>query len=267
MANDCIASFKARIQNGPIASDPVSSFNGSYIKEILAKEFECNYSESGVYKLLARLGFSKIKPRPRHEKNDMKLMEKWKEEILPSAYKDTQAKNPGKKIEIWFQDEMRFGEKTDLSSQWKVTGTSYVELKQLGYRNQYIFGAIDPSSGKHVGLVTNGISVEIMNIHLELISKEIPSDSHAILIMDQAGWHIKAKGLAVPKNLTILSLPPYSPELNPVERLWKWLKARYLKNRFISKDDDLTEIGCEVWNQLDKKIVKSLCQVSFTNFL
>ncbi len=194
-------------------------------------------------------------------------MNQWKDDILPSVFEATKALNPEKNIEIWFQDEMRFGEKTTLASQWKITGTSYTEQKQLGYRNQYIFGAVNPASGEHVGFVSDGISVDIMNIHLDLVSNAMKPNSHAILIMDQAGWHMKAKALVVPKNITILSLPPYSPELNPVERLWKWLKERYLKNRFISKDDDLTTIGCEVWNRLDEEIVKSLCQVSFTNFL
>lgn len=234
---------------------------------MLTDEFNSTYSISGVYGLLTRLNFTKIKPRPKHEKNNKTLMQQWKETTLPIVVENTRCVFPGKEIEIWFQDEMRFGEKTQTSGQWKLCGTSYTQTKQLGYRNQYIFGAVNPKNGSHIGFVTDGISTDAMNIHLDLVSKGIREEAHAILIMDQAGWHAKSKELVVPKNITILNLPPYSPELNPIERLWKWLKSRYLTNRFISKNDDLTDIACEVWNKITESAVKSVCHASFTNFL
>lgn len=213
------------------------------------------------------MDFAKIKPRPKHEKNDADLMQQWKENILPVITQNVLSAYSTKNIEFWFQDEMRFGEKTQLSSQWKLIGTSYTQTQQTGYRNQYIYGAVNPETGKHVGMVSNSVSTEIMNSHLEHISQALEDNSHAILIMDQAGWHSKSRSLITPKNITIVDLPPYSPELNPVERLWGWLKGRYLNNRFIGKNENLTDIGCEVWNQLSENNVKSLCKVSFTNFL
>ncbi len=259
--------FINRVQNGAIAKDTVSCFNCRYIRRILENEFQSIYSLSGTYGLLSRLKFTKIKPRPVHEKNDKTLMQQWKNDTLPVVIQNIQSAYPDKKIEIWFQDEMRFGEKTKTSSQWKLCGTAYTELKQLGFRNQYIYGAINPTTGAHVGYVSNSVCTEIMNIHLDLISKAVSGDNHALIIMDQARWHSKSKGLIVPPNINILNLPAYSPELNPVERLWKWLKERYLVNRFISKDENLTDIGCDVWNKLNSKTIKSLCQVSFTNFM
>lgn len=259
--------LKSRIQLGPTVSDEVSSFNCSYIRLIIKNEFGASYSLSGVFALLSRLNFTKIKPRPKHEKNDESLMLQWKEDILPVVVQNVKSAYPSKEIEFWFQDEMRFGEKTKTSSQWKLSGTTYTEPKQLGFRNQYIFGAVNPATGSHVGYVADGVSTQIMNIHLDLIAKAIPLNKHAVLIMDQAGWHSKSNELIVPSNITILNLPPYSPELNPVERLWKWLKEKYLVNRFISKKENLADIGCEIWNKLNTERVKSLCQVSFTNFL
>lgn len=76
-----------------------------------------------------------------------------------------------------------------------------------------------PETGNHVGLIFSECSTEPMNLHLSLISQAIGEHSHGIIILDCAGWHSKSKELKIPSNITILNLPPYSPELNPIERL------------------------------------------------
>lgn len=255
-----------RIQSGVTSQDPVSVLKGRYIKKILKTEFKTKYSLSGVYDLLRRLNFKRIKPRPCHEKNDKKLMAQWVEITLPNKVDEIKSSFPNKKIQLWFQDEMRFGEKTKISSEWKLSGTAWSQVKQTGYRNCYIFGAVTPDSGERVGVIFPKCDSEAMNIHLSLISKELKENVQALLILDQAGWHASSQKLKVPNNITLLNLPAYSPELNPVERLWLWLKENYLANLFISKKDDLTKIGCRIWNQLDSKRVKSICKISFTNF-
>ncbi len=69
-----------------------------------------------------------------------------------------------------------------------------------------------------------------MNLHLAEIARQVDAQAHAVVILDQAGWH-GARTLLVPENLTLLSLPPYSPELNPVENLWQFLKHNFLNSR------------------------------------
>lgn len=258
-----------RIENGARETDSVAVFRGRYLQYIIASELNVKYALSSVYDVLHRLNFTRIKPRPQHEKNDKTRMEQWKNEELPKKFSSVAAANPEKKIDIWFQDEMRFGNKTRISSQWRLRGTSWTIRKQIGYRNEYIYGAVCPRTGEHIGLVFPECSTEVMNIHLSLISQRIEPDTHIILIMDQAGWHSSSKELLVPANISILDLPPYSPELNPVERLWLWIKENHLSNRFISAGDDLTKIGCEAWNKLTNEIVKSICHeryLAFTNF-
>ena len=258
-----------RIQSGPIETDDVSVLRGKSIKGILESEFGCTYSLSGVYDFLRRLKFKKIKPRPKHEKNDVALMEQWKRKILPVAVAKAQLAHPDKRLVVWFQDEMRYGNKTRISSAWKQAGTTWQQTKQIGFQNKYIYGAVNPCSGEHIGLVFSECSTDAMNIHLELISKGVGDDSHALLIMDQAGWHSKSKGLQVPYNITVLDLPAYSPELNPVERLWLWLKDNYLSNIIIPKEGDLIELGCKTWNRITNEVVKSVCYtdfIAFTNF-
>jgi transposase len=69
------------------------------------------------------------------------------------------------------------------------------------------------------------------------------------MILDQAGWH-GSKDLAVPANVTLISLPPYSPELNPVERVWLYLKERFLSHRLLNDYDAVVTAACNAWNNL-----------------
>jgi len=255
--------LKERISLGPNPNDEVSNFDALSLKGIIQKEYGVEFSTSGIYSLLHRLGLSWMSTRPQHEKNDPSAMALWKSTTLPEAILKMRAEHPLLKIEFWFQDEMRFGEKTNLSRRWCVKGSAPRDTCQLGFRNTYIYGAINPTTGERVGLVNPGCNSEAMNAHLVLVSQHLGPDRHAILILDQAGWHEKSNKIIVPKNITLLSLPPYSPELNPVERLWRCLKRRYLANRLINKSEDLELLGCELWNKITDQMVRSVCRVSY----
>lgn len=262
-------SLKSRISKGPKESDTVTVFNGSIIKDLILTEYGETFSISGTYSLLHRLGFALLNQRPQHEKNDPAAMALWKRETLPNKYQEVCTTHSNKKVEIWFQDEMRFGEKTPVAAVWCLKGTKPKQLKQLGFRNSYIYGAVNPTTGERIGLVYPGCNSDVMNIHLDLVAQQVGEDRHIILVLDQAGWHESSTKIKIPKNITLLSLPPYSPELNPVERLWRWLKNRYFKNRLIAKNDDLEKIGCDLWQKLTDQTVKSICRLRykpFTNF-
>lgn len=96
--------------------------------------------------------------------------------------------------------------------------------------------------------------------HLQQISDATEAGRHAIVLMDGAGWHTDniADDIA---NLTIIKLPPYSPELNPVEQVWSWLRQHYLANRCFKGYDDIVDACTEAWNQFIARVdvVKSLC--------
>ena len=104
-----------------------------------------------------------------------------------------------------------------------------------------------------------------MNRHLALISEQIRPGVHALLILDQAGWH-RSGDLKVPANVTLFHLPPYSPELNPVERLWLWLKNRHLSHRIFATVNEVIDAGAAAWQSLDVDQVKSVCQVSWLTY-
>ena len=99
-----------------------------------------------------------------------------------------------------------------------------------------------------------------MQLFLDKFSETIAEDEHAVMILDQAGWH-GANDLAVPANITLVPLPPYSPELNPVERVWLYLKERFLSHRLLDDYDAIVEATCNAWNRLTAEIgrIKTLC--------
>jgi len=88
-----------------------------------------------------------------------------------------------------------------------------------------------------------------MALHLAEISQAVAKDAHAVLLMDQAGWHSSAK-LEVPDNITIVLFPPRSPELNPVENVWQFMRDNWLSNRVFTSYDDIIDHCCEAWNKL-----------------
>ncbi|MGF6175037.1 hypothetical protein ABIE33_003345 [Ensifer sp. 4252] len=113
----------------------------------------------------------------------------------------------------------------------------------------YIFGAICPKMGKGAGLVLPYCDTEAMQEHLAEISNAVDPGAHAVLILDQAGWHVTPK-LKVPDNITLMFLPPRSPELNPVENLWQFMRDNWLSNRVFKDYDDIVDQCCRAWNRL-----------------
>ena len=86
----------------------------------------------------------------------------------------------------------------------------------------HLFGAICPARAIGAAIIMPSVNTEAMNEHLIEISTMVAPDSHAILVCDGAGWHQPGERLCVPENLTLLRLPPYAPELNPMENVWAY---------------------------------------------
>jgi hypothetical protein len=89
----------------------------------------------------------------------------------------------------------------------------------------YLFGAICHARTTGAAIIMPTVNAEAMNEHLKEISTQVTPGAHAILVCDGAGWHQTGKRLRPPGNITILPLPPYSPELNPMENIWDYLRA------------------------------------------
>jgi len=98
-------------------------------------------------------------------------------------------------------------------------------------------------------LVLPFCNIEAMNLHLAEISQAVAADAHAVLLVDQAGWHSSDK-LVLPANISIVLLPSKSPELNPTENIWQFMRDNWLSNRVFASFDDIVDHCCEAWNKL-----------------
>jgi len=126
-------------------------------------------------------------------------------------------------------DEARFGQQGTTTRVWAPRGSRPSVVKQTRYEWVYLYAAVEPSTGASTALQAPCVDTVTMNVFLEMLSKDLGADDHAVLILDRAGWH-RSKRLAVPENITLLYLPPYAPELNPVEYVWAHLKQHELPN-------------------------------------
>jgi len=156
------------------------------------------------------------------------------------------------------QDEARIGQQGTLTRIWAATGSRPSWVKQSEYEWVYLWAAVEPASGASVAMITPTVNTELMNTFLQGLSGTLGDDEHAVLVLDNAGWHV-AKALRVPANVTLLFLPPYSPELNPVERLWAWLRGHQLSNRIYVDYDELLRETNRAWETLDAQRLKTVC--------
>jgi transposase len=113
----------------------------------------------------------------------------------------------------------------------------------------YIYGAICPAQGKGAGLVLPRCNTEGVTLHLAEISAAVAPGAHAVLLLDQAGWH-GSRALVIPANITLMPLPPKCPELNPVENVWQFMRDNWLSNRIYKSYDDILDHCCFAWNRL-----------------
>lgn len=160
-------------------------------------------------------------------------------------------------MDIWFQDESRVGQQGSITRVWHTKGERPRLIRQQQFEYAYIYGAICPATGQSVGLVLPCANGKGMKLHIEEIAQQVPEGRHAVLIVDGAGWHQPTMSV---KNVSILKLPPYSPELNPVEQVWQWLKQNHLSNRCYDGYEAIVEACCNAWNKLsdNTELVKSI---------
>jgi len=165
-------------------------------------------------------------------------------------------------VELWFQDEARIGQQGTLTHVWAERGSRPAAVKQTEYDWLYLFAAVNPITGASSALLAPTVNTSYMNAHLRFISEEAGPEKHVVLVLDQAGWH-RANALEVPSNITLLLLPPYSPELNCIERVWLYLRSHYLSNRAYDDYDHLLRHTSESWNRLTPEHLRSICHTAW----
>jgi hypothetical protein len=137
-----------------------------------------------------------------------------------------------------------------LTRVWAERGSRPRAPRDQRYDWAYLFGAVCPTRDTGAALVLPVADGEAMNLHLAEISRNVMPGSHAVVLLDAAGWHQTEGKLNVPDNISLLKLPPYSPELNPVENIWQYLRQNKLSNRVFDSYEAIVDACCDAWNAL-----------------
>jgi transposase len=135
-------------------------------------------------------------------------------------------------------------------------------VRQTRYDWVYLYAAVEPATGESAALVAPYVNTGTMNAFLKILDRERKRDEHFVLIMDQAGWH-KSRALELPDGITVLLLPAYSPELNPVENLWHYLRSHYLSNRSYADYNALLAAGTDAYRKLTPELIRSVCRCDY----
>jgi DDE superfamily endonuclease len=152
-------------------------------------------------------------------------------------------------LEVWFADEARVGQQGTLTRVWAQRGTRPRAPRDRGYTSAYLFGAVCPERRTGAAVVMPEVNTEAMEAHLAEISRRVSVGAHAVLVLDGAGWHTSPK-LQVPDNVSLLPLPRYAPELNPVENVWEFLRSNFLSHRVWEDYEAIVDACCHAWNEL-----------------
>ena len=150
---------------------------------------------------------------------------------------------------MWFADAARVGQNNKITRRWARRGSGPAAPKNQRTASTYIFGAICPRLGKGAGLVLPRCPVAAMNLHRAEMAVTVAPGAHAVLLVDQAGWHLSDR-LIVPPNITIMPLPAKCPELNPVENVWQFVRDNWLSNRVCQCDRGILDHCGDAWNKL-----------------
>lgn len=234
---------------------------GDSVLKIIEKQFCKNISMRSVYRLLTKLKYTYSFPRPVHQKNDKILMLNW----IAKFYKNIRIlknKYNNKEFDFYFQDETRYGQKTIVTKVWSKTGSNPTYINQNGFLNAWIYGAVNPINGKNFSLVLPNLDSKNMQIFLNSFAKTLSPKRHTVVILDGSKAHNNSL-LRISKKLTLYFLPPYSPELNPIERLWQFIKKKYLSFKLYRNYEEIIETGSYVCNKITSDIIKSVCRCDY----
>jgi putative transposase len=156
-----------------------------------------------------------------------------------------------------FEDEAGFGRISEPSYCWAPMGVRPVVPCHRVREYVYTYGAVDPHDGSKCFIIGRKSNTAWMNEFLSVLSKQFKDDI-ILLCVDNASWH-KSKSLKIPENIRITYLPPYTPEMNPIEQIWKEVRKDGFKNTLFKTLDALIDKLCDSLNSLTESVIKSVC--------
>lgn len=155
-----------------------------------------------------------------------------------------------------FQDEAGFGRINKPKRCWCQSGIRPNVPCHHVREYRYAYGAVEPLTGDSFFLILPYCNTACMNVYLRELSQAYPNDS-ILLAMDGASWH-RANGVQIPSNIQILIIPPYTPEMNPIEQIWKEIRKRGFKNELFSTLEKVIDRLCDTINTLSATVIKSI---------
>ncbi len=138
-----------------------------------------------------------------------------------------------------FQDEARFGRINDVRRCWAPKPMRPLCKAMLTHEYTYAYASCEPATGAMDALILPQVNTHCMQIFLNTVAQRYPNDN-IVMVLDGAGWH-SSKTLVTPPNMRLLPLPPYAPELNPVEHLWDDLREKCFHNKVFNSIDALED--------------------------
>lgn len=160
------------------------------------------------------------------------------------------------KIRLMFQDEAGFGRINKPKRCWCPKGVRPNTPCHHIREYRYAYGAVEPQTGESVFLVLPYCNTVCMNIFLQEVSKSYPND-FILLVADGATWH-RSKGLETPANIEIIPLPPYTPEMNPIEQIWKEIRKRGFRNELFKTLEAVVDRLCSTILSLSHSDIHSI---------
>ena len=222
--------FKAGLEQGRWVT-------GVEIQQWLKEEHGLERSLSSVYYWLGKLGGALKVPRPAHIKKDPEASAAFKEHFYSKLLELEIPKE--KRVHVWVQDEARYGLHSVYRRCWGLEGVRVIKPAQQKYQWGYIYGALNVVEGRGEFCYMPTVGLELTQVFLEQIAQSDPDAEH-VVVWDQAGFHYRPGDPRLPKRIHLVPLPPYSPELNPIERLWDLVKDK-IANRVFETLEEIEE--------------------------
>jgi hypothetical protein len=165
-----------------------------------------------------------------------------------------------------FQDEARFGRMTSVTRAWAPPQVRPIVSAQFVREYIYVYGSVNPKTGDTCNLILPRADTVCMQVYLNHLSAQYVNNT-LILIADGAAWHTTG-ALVIPDNIRLLSLPPYSPELNPEEHVWDHLREKHFPNKTFASLDALEDALCVALKKVhaEAEVIKSLTNFSWLNY-
>lgn len=183
---------------------------------------------------------------------------------LPNILTDIRTsliKDKYESVNLYFQDESRFGLMTHMGKCLTAKGVKPIIRYQHAFKNTYLYGSFSPIDGDSFVYEIEGTTSEIFYKYLVEFSKHKPKELKIILI-DNAGFH-SLKHYEIPSNIRLIRIPPYTPELNPAEKIWYYMKQKFKNKVFDNLSNVKLWLHDFVKNELNQKLVMSITHNKF----